>query len=91
MALSIAPFCCVLLLGVVGLANAAPASMEQKGDNLDAVVMAAKFLYDTLSDQKTGTNVVPPRCCINRPPCSDELEFADMVICTTVLPALAEF
>ena len=70
MGLSIAPLCCVLLLGVVGLANA---SAEEDGDNLNTAVMAAKFLYDTLSAQETATAMVRVRCCTNCPPCPDEI------------------
>ena len=60
-------------MGVVGLANAYPASVEEDGDNLDTAIMAAKFLYDTLSAQETATAMVRVRCCTNCPPCPDEI------------------
>ena len=50
MTVSTVSLCCLLLLGAVCLTNAAPVKREAK--TLDRAVVAAKFLYDVLSDQQ---------------------------------------
>ena len=51
----------VLLLGAVCLTNTAPA--VQDGDTLNRAVMAAKYLYDTLSAEQEVAVMMLPRCC----------------------------
>ena len=49
MVLSTAPLCCLFLLGVVCLTTAFPTLVQDDGDT---AVVAAKFLYESLSPQE---------------------------------------
>ena len=73
MAVSTVSLCCFFLLGAVCLTNASStAPAVRDGDTLNRAVMAAKYLYDTLSAEQEAVVMVEKCCCRNCRRCPDE-------------------